>query len=251
MPNLRDLLFGYEEGTVIEPQDFAVYNTSTTTENSGFCCLWTVPSGVSYAVFELWSGGGGGGVACCCMNGGGGGGGGYGVFACTVAPGQQIRICAAGTTNCSGNTQGQCGNCSFVCSTGGGGQGTWEKKICGGRYTTVESRCNFFNNCYHCCSMCFCCGGQASGGGWSFCMPGTTGTAHATQFCQGAGKGYAGTAPFAAGGPHVSCSGSWCAGGSAYKGPFPGGGGLSAGVLEGVCCNGGMGAGGLVYVIYY
>ena len=61
MSNLRDLLFGYGEGTELTPAEFVVYNTSTQSQgNGGQCCLWTAPAGSSYAVFEMWSGGGSG-----------------------------------------------------------------------------------------------------------------------------------------------------------------------------------------------
>ena len=86
MANLRDLSFGYGAGTSITPQDFSVYNTSTqTASNGGQCCAWTVPSGTTYAVFEMWSGGGSGDGSCCCMQGGGAGAGGAAFIAAIFA----------------------------------------------------------------------------------------------------------------------------------------------------------------------
>ena len=69
MSSLRQFLFGYAEEKSV-PQELAVYNTSTTSvNNGGRCCLWTVPAGTSYAIFELWGGGASGDGACCCQMG--------------------------------------------------------------------------------------------------------------------------------------------------------------------------------------
>ena len=69
MASLRQFLFGYAEETTV-PQELAVYNTSTTSvNNGGRCCLWTVPAGTSYAIFELWGGGASGDGGCCCQMG--------------------------------------------------------------------------------------------------------------------------------------------------------------------------------------
>jgi hypothetical protein len=83
MANLRDLLFGYEDGTAITPGEIMVLNTNYTSVGNGGCCyLWTVPAGKTRAVFEMWSGGGSGAGACCCQMGGGAGSGGYLVKSC-------------------------------------------------------------------------------------------------------------------------------------------------------------------------
>lgn len=232
---------------------FQVYNTSKdNAENGGRCCLWTVPSGVTTAIFEIWSGGGGGGMACCCQQGGGAGSGGYGIKTCTVVAGQQIRICAAGSTCCdSGNLQGHNGSCSFVCSLGGGGQGTWEAKVCGGRHVGGSCvRCQYWINCYTCCTMCYCCDGLSTN--VDFCIPGTMGNAQPTQFCYGQAHQYAATAPLAVPGPRVGPDGcrNQFGGGEGF-GLFPGGGGFSAQVHGGNCYWGSPGAGGLIYVLYY
>lgn len=250
MPALRDLLYGYGEGTALVPQDFTVFNTNTTTpSNGGFCCLWTVPAGVTYAVFEMWSGGGSGGNSCCCMMGAGAGAGGYAVKGCTVAAGQQIRICAAGSGCCSDSNGGLTGCATFVCSLGGGGQSTWLSCMPGGFCAYPESRCNFYAGCYHCCSMCSCCGGVSNNA--DFNVTGTSGTIHPTQFCFDEGHQFAGNAPFAAPGPRIGPNGCCVWGGSQGFGIFPGGGGLTAQSYGGGCCYGGPGAGGLVYVLYY
>lgn len=253
MANLRDLLFGYGEGTTVEPSEFSVWNTNIqTVSNGGQCCLWTVPAGVSTAIFEIWSGGGGGGMACCCQQGGGAGSGGYAIKSCTVSPGEQFRICAAGSTCCeTGNLAGHVGNCSFVCSLSGGSNSPWESKVCGG-YCVGGScvRCQYWIGCYTCCTMCYCCNGTSIN--TDFCIPGTMGNSQNTQFCFGQAHGYAANAPLAVPGPRLGPSGCCsCFGGCDAFGLFPGGGGLSAQVHGGQCRAGGPGAGGLIYVLYY
>ena len=89
MSTLRDFLFGYEEAKAI-PAELAVYATNTTTENNGGkCCLWTVPAGVSYANFEIWGGGAAGDGGCCCHMGYPSTGGAYGQKASEVEAGKQ------------------------------------------------------------------------------------------------------------------------------------------------------------------
>lgn len=252
MASLRDLLYGYGEGDPIEPGEFSVWNTNIRdVSNGGRCCLWTVPAGVTTAVFEIWSGGGGGAFGCCCMFGGGAGSGGYAIKTCTVQAGEQIRICAAGSTCCdSGNGSGHNGSCSFVCSTSGGPSGTWEAKVCGGCGVSVPTRCFFWQNCYTCCSMCYCCGGRSEN--TDYCIPGTSGTSQPTQFCYGRGHQYSANAPLAVPGPRVGPNGCCsCYGGQQAFGMFPGGGGHSSQVHSNHCMWAGPGAGGLVYVLYY
>lgn len=250
MPQLRNLLYGYGAATAIVPQEFSVFNTATQTPgNGGQCCLWTVPAGVTTAVFEIWSSGGSGDGGCCCMMGAGAGSGGYAIKACTVAAGQQIRICAA-ASGCAVPSGGLCGCCSFVCSLGGGGQGTWMTNVCGGWCSNMYSRCNMWINCYSCCSSCYCCGGIADNA--DFFVPGTTGSTHNTQYCHDTAYGIAANAPMAGGGFKMGPSGC-CATGCTDLGfgNFPGGGGLSAQIYGGGCCCGSPGGGGMVYVVYY
>ena len=246
---LRDLLFGYEEGTSLVPADFSVFNTSTqSTSNGGQCCLWTVPTGVTHAIFEMWSGGGSGGGGNCCRHGGGAGAGGYGVKSCNVVAGQQIRICAASSGCCSasGQPSGLCGCCTFVCSLD---NGTWLANICGGVCANVETRCFYYSNCYDCCSQCYCCGGI--GNNVDFFFPGVNGGAHPTQHCVNDGYQVSANAPNTAGGMRMGYGGCCAVGGGNGFGMFPGGGGLSSQTMGGGCCCGSPGGGGMVYVVYY
>lgn len=250
MPVLRDLLFGYEQGSALVPQDFTVWNTNVqTASNGGVCCLWTVPAGVTYAVFEMWSAGGTGAMGCCCMMAGGAGSGGYAIKACTVAAGQQIRICAAGSGCCTSNTSGEQGCATYVCSLGGGGQGTWLSCMNGGIGGYPSSTCNYYYGCYHCCSMCSCCNGISNNA--EFNVPGNSGTIHPTQYCADEGHHFAANAAFAAPGPRIGPNGCCAWGGDQGFGTFPGGGGLSTQAYGGGCCYGSPGGGGMVYVIYY
>ena len=60
------------------------------TFNTAGSSTWTVPNGVSSALFEIWGGGGGGGGALggtLGTAGGGGGGGGYSAVTISVTPG--------------------------------------------------------------------------------------------------------------------------------------------------------------------
>jgi hypothetical protein len=249
MASLRDYLYGYEAGSTIVPGEFTVWNTSTTTNsNGGFCCLWTVPTGITKAVFEIWSSGGSGGGACCCMQGGGAGSGGYGIKVCTVAAGQQIRICAAGSNCCGDYYCGATGCPSFVCSLGGGGQGTWLSCVEGGFANSRCVTCFYGSNCYTCCSMCWCCGGI--GTNVDYYMPGTNGNGHSSQYCYDQYHQYSGTA-YGTPGPRIGPNGCCRSGGSDGFGLFPGGGGLSAQTHSGGCCCGSPGAGGMIYVLYY
>lgn len=91
---------------------------------SGCCCLWTVPSGVTQAQFQIW-GAGGNSTSCnhstCCAYGTGGGSGEYTYVLAAVSAGQTYTLCAGGGTS---TTTGDCwsanaadGCNSFVCGS--------------------------------------------------------------------------------------------------------------------------------------
>jgi len=107
--------------------------------------VWTVPTGVNKAKFELWSGGGAGAGARCCSWGVNGGTGAYAYKEIDVTPGDVYRVCAVclckhfccnigvGSSGCndvSDNANffyGQKGACAYItgngltnfCATGG------------------------------------------------------------------------------------------------------------------------------------
>lgn len=99
---------------------------ATTYNGSGICCVWTVPSGVTTATFEIWGGGGSGGVNCCCYcnQGEAGSSGGYSLKTVSVTAGDTYTICAGqgGLMSCTvgaGTSQYGCRGCkSFVTGTG-------------------------------------------------------------------------------------------------------------------------------------
>jgi len=254
MASLKDYVYGYEEGTAIVPGEFVVYNTNVTSHsNGGQCCCWIVPAGVSYAVFEIWAGGGGAAGGCCCIQGPGAGNGGYAIKALNVCPNDAIIICAATSTQCSTQmTNGACGChgcCSTVCNQGQGGGTTCLIKVCGGHYSYPYACCFMDNNCYTCCSMCYCCQGLADN--VDQCWVGTMGHHRRTQYCRDDAWMTAATAPMTGGNPFMSWNPCCGQGGSAGFGHFPGGGGQGVATAGNTCCCGSPGAGGMVYVVYY
>ena len=48
MATLKDLIYGYETGSVIQPKEFYIENTNKWLPQNGGCCyLWTVPAGAT------------------------------------------------------------------------------------------------------------------------------------------------------------------------------------------------------------
>ena len=95
MANLKDLLYGYEEGSTTTPAEFLLENTNTWLEQNGGCAyVWTVPATRSKMVFEIWSGGSSGGRSCCCMQGKGK----------MMLPGRGLRNCFGGGGRVEGRT---------------------------------------------------------------------------------------------------------------------------------------------------
>lgn len=243
--SLRNYVYGLGQGAVITPGELTVYATNTQDAfNGGKCCLWTVPPGVSKAVFEIWSGGGSGGGACCCMMGGGAGSGGYAVKSCTVTPGQTIQICAAGSQCCGDYSNGNTGCPSWVCATS---VSTWLTCVPGGVGSARCVTCFYGAGCYTCCSSCWCCGGIATNA--DYYIPGTSSTGHGSQYCYDQYHQYSSNA-YGVPGPRLGPNGCCAQGGGTHCGMFPGGGGLGAQAYGGGCCCGGWGAGGIVYVMY-
>lgn len=108
-----------------------VGETSTYTSESGCCCLWTVPAGVTQAQFQIW-GAGGNGNACswgaCCAFAQSGGNGEYTYVVMNVQPGQQYTLCAGGGIATSRN------NCYSYCPYDG-----CNSFVCGSNDTCILS----------------------------------------------------------------------------------------------------------------
>ena len=264
MSNLKDLVYGYEAGSTIKPAEFVIENTQTWVPHNGGCgYTWTVPAGIQHALFEVWSGGAGGGFSCCCTQGGAGGAGGYAMYEVEVTAGDSICMCSAGTSGSNMSCcQGFCGCASMICKSG-----TWCLCLTGGLYTARYPRCQLSTGCYTCCSMCGCCGGcsYVSGVTQLEHTPGNAGMYHSTQFCVEAGWQAAGVAHGHPGprpqgsstccnscfggicGSYSSCCGQACM----MAGFHPGGGGFAGWTNDGTCRCGGVGAGGMIYTIYW
>ena len=190
MSALKTMLqYGGSSGTV-NVDTMAVYATNVDDQNnSGCCCLWTVPAGVTWFSVEMWGGGGGGAGSCCCQFGTPGGAGSYSrKIINTTAPGQTYRFCAAGSTYCSQD----CGNgcdayptyvygtteaVNIACASGGH-RGC---NFCWGAIGTTYMGCSS----HLCGSWC---------GGFGFC--GAMGAQKGTAFCSGTAYSWAPTAPF-------------------------------------------------------
>lgn len=144
MPSLRSLLSTIAPPTIGNPHNvFFVKNTSNSVMNGGCCYLWTVPSGVTTATFELWGAGASGPGARNCEFGGiMPTAGSYVVSQRDVTAGQAFTICAGGT-GCDGTYDGLCcdispdGFPSFVIYSGStvicapGGMGGDLRSSCG------------------------------------------------------------------------------------------------------------------------
>lgn len=97
-----------------------VYDTSGYVQ--GKCCAWTVPSGATYARFQLWGAGAASSPAICCGGSIWGGSGAYASVILPVTPGDIYTVCAGCAYNCykdssSSKTAGS-GCASFVIGNG-------------------------------------------------------------------------------------------------------------------------------------
>lgn len=140
---------------------------NTCVSQTGRCCAWVVPDGVTSVYFEIWGGGGGAGggltMCDCCSRTQGGGGGGYAAKTVAVTPGSTYTICAGNAgiasdgSNFGANT-GYCqngvpGGTSFVSGPG----------LTGFCATGGQGGCsNFTINCYGHCG----CNGANGGAGF-------------------------------------------------------------------------------------
>lgn len=255
MATLRDLILNTPITASFRQQQLAVFNgrEGTGVQDGGRCCCWLIPSGASWATFEMWGAGGDGGGACCCMgpyrNPGTGQ---YAkkTLALSGATGFYI-ICAAGSGCCSQQCCGGCGFPSFVlcCTLGvavcaGGGSGG--------------------------CTVCHRMGGQActgicvpgcwqgcNGGGYDLALPSVSNGDMQNNFCTSASLPYTQTGLKYT--PNMRHGADSCGVGMTVSGCYyyhgqmttwPGGPGASGQACGGPCCWGGWGTGGLVLITY-
>ena len=220
---------------------------------NGKCCLWTVPSGVTRVVFEMWSGGGGGaGHTCCncCSFSIGGSGGNYAVKSITTAPGCQYTICAGGSwpchwshtcvaaNGCTSWIQGY--NLSNFCVLGG----------CAGIMCNGDAwgLYHFTNGCANnniCAQF-----------GADFGIPGTNGfkMGHMSCHCSGADGSWTGSAPFIGKIFGNAATEAWCSCGCYVNWPAGGGTSGQSSYCDNhakMCAAGmGMGGSGIVKITY-
>lgn len=128
-----------------------VCNTSTQF-NCGFCCLWTVPPGVTCARFQLWGAGGNTGAGCCCSYSPWAGNGAYASVVMQVTAGQQYTVCAGCALCCFSARAVNCadGCPSWVSGPGldnfcaEGGDGARSLQICRRMGPIPFGCCNFY-----------------------------------------------------------------------------------------------------------
>ena len=218
----------------------------------GMCCLWTVPTGVTKATFEIWSGGGGGaGHTCCncCSFGIGGAGGNYAMRTVDTAPGCTYTICAGGAWPCSKSHTCVAGmgcrsyvtgyNLSNFCAYGG----------CGGIMCNGDA---WGPRTGQSCANCQICGIFGADMG----IMGTTGNkiGHLGCHCSGADGQWTGVAPMLGRWSYNHATEVWCSCGCYVN--WPAGGGVTGASSycnnNAKCCAGGSGQGGsgMVRVTY-
>ena len=246
MANLREYLYGYDAGGAQTPTEITVFNTNIDTgNNGGFCCLFTVPTGVKGVSGEVWAGGGAGAGGYCCTYGCGGSPGGYVEFHAPVSAGDSVTICAAGSTCCRSYNSCENGNNSYVCKPG-----AWCVIACGGCHGYWQ--CNGFN-CYTCQRVCQESGGNVAGTGvTSTIYPRNLSYVFGNNWCYqhtyevNPGPAMTGHTRMFENGCCMNRYGAGC-----YFGTFPGGGGMTS-HTQGGCTSqcGTPGAGGQVYLIF-
>lgn len=228
-------------------QTLYVYNTNTSSvNNGGFCCLWTVPAGTLWARFEVWGGGSDGPGGCCCMQPRqSGGAGSFGRKTISVTPGTSYTICAGGSGCCATTCCGSCGYPSYVQLNGGAMQicAQGGPTSCSACFQGFDSGCMSPSNTLITCNSVF---------GADFAICGISGSSGGGS-CGYNSNQYVPEGPILGGGVRlgkdncITVSGCDTLGGFAS---FPGGGGGGAVTGGGGCCWGSFGAGGLV-VVYY
>lgn len=259
MSSLRTLLPLVTPTSNMKQIQVAIYHNSiSSVTNGGCCCCWIVPTGATWAIFELWGAGGDGGGACCCSGLGccGPGTGHYARQAIQVTAGQYFCTCAGGSGCCA---QSHCGTCGFpswvYCGTNG------SSVVCaGGGYMGCTGCWHGFWGCTGICNGaqnfgCNLCAG-ASARSPDIGIASIGGVAKDSSYCFSSMWFAATGAPkygmttrhgrehCSVGNTAVGCE--YGAGGSKW----PAGMGTPSSACGGGCCWGGWGAGGLVLITY-
>jgi hypothetical protein len=246
MSALKTMLQYGGGGGTVAVDSMVVYHTSVDNmENGGCCCLWTVPTGVTWFAVEMWGGGGGGAGNCCCFFGIPGGAGSYARKIITTVAGQQYRFCAGGSTTCANTNTGCPGYPSYaygvteaanvICASAG----KVGCNYCWGPIGTSYMGCS----AYECGSWC---------GGFGIC--GMSGAFKGTAFCSGTAWNWAPQAPFTGDffrPARDACSGYCCGCGQQGYAYWPGSGGGTASSHNSYCGCGAAGAGGLIIVEWH
>ena len=82
---------------------------------------WTIPTGATQVLFEIWGGGGGGAVSCCCSHGPSGGAGAYAykmLKGSEVVAGCQYQLCIASSTCRTSSKSGRRGCKTYITGEG-------------------------------------------------------------------------------------------------------------------------------------
>ena len=133
--------------------------------SAGCCCLWTVPSNVRRANWEMWGAGGNGAGACSCnrcQHTAPPGGGAYTSKSIDTNAGCTYRVCAGGVYRCLSRECNGCNGCSsYVCGY------NINTCACGGQRGCTNSA--WTDHCYS--TMPYCvrpgCHGTSSSGDWT------------------------------------------------------------------------------------
>ena len=250
MSSLRQFIGNAPFEGVHKQFEISVFNSNTTTiQNGGQCCCWVVPTGTTWAFFEVWSAGGDGAGACCCMGPlYGPGPGQYGRKFLNVTGGCFFTICAAGTGCRACQCCGTCGFPSWVqCGTGGA------MAICAHGGLTGCTLCfrsyqGCTGICYMTCTLCL------NVPGSDYCIGALNNPVKESNYCWNRMWSWATGAPGLANNTRHGYD--YCitqltrSGEDVFQPKWPGGSGHNARACGGGCCYGGFGYGGLVTIKY-
>ena len=213
---------------------------------SGCCCLWTIPSGVTRATFELWGAGGNGHGACSCnrcQHYRGAAGGTYNTKTITVTEGNNYTVCAGGVYPCYSQECNGCEGCSSYVN----GSGLSNFCAVGGARGCANGDWSI-----RCTSENFCCMSPGNNGGdFSMAPHQSNWSGHWNCHCTGAVAHSCQTgAPFLVGSSEMQLDQCWIRCGC-WTVPYASGGqGAMTTYCERCCGQGGTGGSGVVRVTF-